>query len=239
MKLPITASLGVLAIAFACTLPIILAQDDGKKAESVKPGINSKFLDPKLNIRDWIGRFEVESREVYHCREEIVKALELKPEMAVADIGAGTGVFMEPFAKAVGKEGKVYAVDISEAFVKGLRERAKKAEFPQVEVVLCKEDSVELDAESIDLAFVCDTYHHFEYPDRTLASIHKALKPDGRLVVIDFERIEGKSRDWIMGHVRAGKEVFTSEIKAAKFEQVKEVKIEDFKENYFLVFKKQ
>ena len=57
-------------------------------------------------------------------------------------------------------------------------------------------------------------------------------------MVIDFERIEGKSRDWIMGHVRAGKEVFSAEIKAAKFALVKEVEIEEFKENYFLVFKK-
>ena len=235
MKLPITASLAALAIA----IPFALAQDAAKKPESVKPGINSKFLDPKLNIRDWIGRFEVESREVYHCREDVVKALDLKPEMAIADIGAGTGLYMEPFANAVGEKGKVYAVDISEAFVKGLKDRAKKSEFSQVEVVLCKEDSVELEPESIDLAFICDTYHHFEYPGATLASIHTALKPGGKLVVIDFERIEGKSREWIMGHVRAGKEVFSAEIKTAKFEQIKEVEIKGFKENYFLIFKKQ
>ncbi len=235
MKLPIIASLAALALA----IPFALAQEtEKKKPESVKPGINSKFLDPKLNIRDWIGRFEVESREVYHCREKIVKELELKPGMAVADIGAGTGLYMEPFAKAVGADGKVYAVDISEGFIKGLRERAKKAKLPQVEVVLCKEDSAELKAESIDLAFVCDSYHHFEYPTSTLDSIHKALKPGGRLVMIDFERIEGVSRDWIMGHVRAGKGVFSAEIKAAKFEKIKEVKLDGLKENYFLIFKK-
>ncbi|MFT5857848.1 MAG: ubiquinone/menaquinone biosynthesis C-methylase UbiE, partial [Verrucomicrobiales bacterium] len=204
----------------------------------VKPGINKNFLDPGLQLRDWIGRFEVESREVYHAREDIIKALELKPGMAVADIGAGTGLYMKPFAKAVGDNGKVYAVDISAAFVKGLKDRAKKAKFPQVEVVLCKEDSVELKPESIDLAFVCDTYHHFEFPTSTLASIHRALKPGGRLVIIDFERIEGTSSEWTMGHVRAGKEVFSAEIKAAKFEQVEEVKLDKLKDNYFLIFKK-
>ncbi|MFT5411137.1 MAG: ubiquinone/menaquinone biosynthesis C-methylase UbiE [Verrucomicrobiales bacterium] len=235
MKLPTTVALAALALA----LPLAFAQDAAtKKQESVKPGINKNFLDPGLQLRDWIGRFEVESREVYHAREDIIKALELKPGMAVADIGAGTGLYMKPFAKAVGDNGKVYAVDISAAFVKGLKDRAKKAKFPQVEVVLCKEDSVELKPESIDLAFVCDTYHHFEFPTSTLASIHRALKPGGRLVIIDFERIEGTSSEWTMGHVRAGKEVFSAEIKAAKFEQVEEVKLDKLKDNYFLIFKK-
>ena len=191
-----------------------------------------------MNVKEWFGRFEVESREVYHCRKDIVSALGLKPGMAVADIGAGTGLFMEPFAKAVGDRGKVYAVDISESFVKGLKRRATELKLSQVEAVLCKEDAVSLKAESIDLAFVCDTYHHFEYPKSTLASIYQALKPGGRLVVIDFERIPGVSRDWILGHVRAGKEVFASEIKSAEFKQIKEVEIDGFKENYCLVFEK-
>ena len=235
MKFPILAPLSALCLA----LPLALAQESKKKPESVKPGINAKYLDPNLKLRDWIGRFEVESREVYHCRHEIVENLGLKPGMAIADIGAGTGLYMGPFAKAVGTEGKVYAVDISEAFVKGLRDRATKAKLPQVEVVLCKEDSVELEAGSIDLAFVCDTYHHFEYPTSTLASIHQALKPGGRLVVIDFERIEGVTREWLMNHVRAGKGVFSAEIKAAGFELSKEVDLEGLKENYFLIFKKK
>jgi ubiquinone/menaquinone biosynthesis C-methylase UbiE len=226
-----------IALATALCVPLLLSEETPKE-KSVKPGINSKFLDPNLDVKEWIGRFEVESREVYNCREDIVQALELKPGMAIADIGAGTGLYLEPFAKAVGDKGKVYAVDISEAFVKALKERSKELKLNQVEVVLCKEDSVSLKKESIDVAFVCDTYHHFEYPASTLASIHEALKPGGRLVVIDFERIPGVSREWTLGHVRAGKEVFTSEIKAANFEPNKEVTIEGFKENYFLVFRK-
>ncbi|MCB1231860.1 MAG: SAM-dependent methyltransferase, partial [Verrucomicrobiae bacterium] len=66
--------------------------------------------------------------------------------------------------------------------------------------------------------------------------IHRALKPGGKLVVIDFERIEGVSSDWIMGHVRAGKEVFRGEIEKTGFELEDEKKL--FKENYFLVFRK-
>ena len=61
--------------------------------------------------------------------------------------------------------------------------------------VVATDRSVELPAASIDLAFICDTYHHFEFPLRTMESLHRALRPGGQVVVIDFERIEGQSSD--------------------------------------------
>ena len=104
--------------------------------------------------------------------------------------------------------------------------------------MVCAENSISLPANSVDLVFLCDTYHHFEFPKTSLASIDKALRPGGRLVLIDFERIEGKSRKWLMGHVRAGKEIFRAEIQDAGFRLVEDKQIEGFKENYFLVFTK-
>jgi hypothetical protein len=92
--------------------------------------------------------------------------------------------------------------------------------------------------ESIDFAFICDTYHHFEYPMGTMHSLVKALKKGGTLVVIDFERIEGQSSKWLLGHVRAGKEVFRKEIEDAGLTFVEEIKVDGFKENYFLRFRK-
>jgi ubiquinone/menaquinone biosynthesis C-methylase UbiE len=91
---------------------------------------------------------------------------------------------------------------------------------------------------SVDLVFVCDTYHHFEYPAKTLASIRRALRPGGNLIVIDFDRIEGKSRDWLLGHVRADKATFQHEIETAGFELIEEVEVREFEENYFLKFAK-
>jgi predicted methyltransferase len=88
------------------------------------------------------------------------------------------------------------------------------------------------------VAFVCDTYHHFEYPRSTLATIHQSLKPGGALIVIDFERIPGKSREFTLNHVRAGKDVFQSEIESAGFKMVEEVEIPGFEENHFLRFRK-
>jgi predicted methyltransferase len=96
---------------------------------------------------------------------------------------------------------------------------------------------VDLPLNSVDLAFVCDTYHHFEFPERTLASLYRAIKPGGRLVVVDFIRVPGKSSDWIRNHVRAGQEVVEKEIAAAGFEKTDEVK-DLLKENYLVVFTK-
>jgi predicted methyltransferase len=96
-----------------------------------------------------------------------------------------------------------------------------------------------LPAASLDLAFVCDTYHHFAYPEKSLASIHRALKPQGALIVIDFEREVGKSREWVLQHVRAGKDVFTEEILRSGFEMEAEVPIEGFHENYLVRFVKR
>lgn len=87
---------------------------------------------------------------------------------------------------------------------------------------------------TVDVAFVCDTYHHFEYPQSTLASIHEALKPGRTLIFIDFERIPGKSREFILNHVRADKEIFRGEIQSAGFELMNEIDIPGLEENYFL-----
>ena len=155
--------------------------------------------------------------------------------MVVADVGAGTGLFTRLLAKAVGPDGQVFAVDIAPKFLEHVQKTSREAGLRNVTPVLCNPDSVDLPANSIDLAFVCDTYHHFEFPERTLASLHRAIKPGGRLVVVDFVRVPGKSSDWVLGHVRAGQEVVEKEITAAGFEKTGEVK-DLLKENYLVVF---
>ena len=205
---------------------------------SVKPGINDKFLDPKLNVEEWTKKFETESREIFQQREKIAAAAGLKSGMVMADIGAGTGLFTLHFAQAVGEKGKVYAVEIAKNFLEHIKARASKASASNVQTILCTERSVELPEASIDLAFICDVYHHFEFPSASLATLHKALKPGGELVLIDFKRIPGESSDFIMGHVRAGQEVFEAEVIAAGFEKVDEVK-DLLKENYFVKFRRK
>jgi len=142
------------------------------------------------------------------------------------------------FSNAVGDQGNVFAVDISARFIEHINKESTSKKINNITGVLCAENSVNLPRDSVDLVFICDTYHHFEYPKSTLASIHRALKDDGHMVVIDFERIEGKTKKWTMGHVRAGKEVFQAEIENAGFTLVAQDEVEGLQENYFLKFRK-
>jgi predicted methyltransferase len=203
--------------------------------KSVKPGINDPFKNP--SVKDYSKKFEVESREVFAKRKEIVAACKLKPGLVVADVGAGTGLFTRLFAVDVGEKGKVFAVDIAENFLDHIKKTCAEARITNVETVKCTATSAELPEDSVDVVFICDTYHHFEFPIRTMAGIHKALKPGGRVIVIDFHRIKGKSSDFVMGHVRAGQEVFVKEIEESGFRKVHEEK-ELLEENYFVVFEK-
>jgi predicted methyltransferase len=203
--------------------------------KSVKPGINDPFKNP--DVAKYAKTFEGESREVFAQREKIVAACKLKPGMVVADVGAGTGLFTRLFAPAVGPKGKVIAVDISEKFLEHVARTCKEAKITNVETLKCTDTSAELPANSVDLVYICDTYHHFEYPLRTMTSIHKALKSDGRVVIVDFHRIPGKSSDWVLGHVRAGQEVVIREVEEAGFKKIHEEK-DLLKENYLLVFEK-
>lgn len=212
---------------------------EGIKPTIVKPGINAGFLDPNLDVQEWIDRFEVESREVFHARAEIMRQLDLQPGQRIADVGAGTGFFTLLMAEAIGDKGWAYAIDISPRFVEHLVKQFDGRSVSNVTTVMCDDDSICLPPASINVAFICDVYHHFEYPNETMKSIHSALTEGGRVVLIDFERIPGVSREWTIGHVRAGKQTFSDEIQAAGFELTGERKIPGFKENYYLEFRKQ
>lgn len=206
------------------------------ETQSVKPGINDEFLKPDLNPRQWVERFEKEGREVFDYRWEIVAAAKLKPGAAVADVGAGTGLFTFLFADAVGAQGKVYAVDISPVLLAHLKGRAQEGGYRQVETVMGADKSAKLPAGSVDRVFLCDTYHHFEFPKHMLASLHQTLRRNGELLLVEFKRIPGVSSDWMLTHVRAGQEVFEAEIIAAGFEKVGEPVA--LKDNYVTRFRK-
>ena len=231
-----TSRLGLLCLALACSSP---AQAPSTANEaSVRPGINETFLAEDLDVERFVEIFEGESREVFVQRERIVEALAVSSGMTLADIGAGTGLFLPVLDRKVGPAGRVYAVDISPKFLEHLRERAEREDLARVDVVKALEDSVALPAASVDLAFVCDTYHHFEYPRSTLDSLYAAIRPGGFLVVVDFERVPGETLDWVLEHVRAGKEVFRREIESAGFRFEREVTVEGLKENYVLRFRR-
>ena len=146
--------------------------------KSVNPGINKTYEHP--DVPESIQRFESNGRDVFDHRQEIVAALELKPGMTVADIGAGTGLFTRMISPAVGVIGKVYAVDIAKEFVDHIEKTAHEQKMENIVGVVCKQDSTELPPNSVDLVFICDVYHHFEFPQRTLLSIYQRSSPRGK-----------------------------------------------------------
>jgi ubiquinone/menaquinone biosynthesis C-methylase UbiE len=234
----------LVAIAFVCfpaRIAMIACAEEPAGSQTPAPyaaEMNKKFAAPDADIQEFVKRFENEARDVYLKRNDITSAVGLRPGDAVADIGAGTGLFTQLFAERVGPKGTVYAVDIGPAFVKYITEQAKKQGHEQViKTVLNTQDSAELPADSIDVAFICDTYHHFEHPDKMLASIHRALRPGGRLIIIDFDLRED-SNDSIKQRARASKDIYIKEITSAGFEQVDVKNAPPIKDNFYAEFRR-
>lgn len=116
----------------------------------------------------------------------VLAALELKPGMAVADIGAGTGYYSWRMAQRVGARGTVYAVDIQPEMLGMLERDMARRGVTNVKATLGTTADPRLPAEALDLVLLVDVYHEFEHPYEMLAAIVHALKPGGRLVFVEF-----------------------------------------------------
>lgn len=186
----------------------------------VETDVNDDYVE-QTNPKRWQAQFEREGREVFDRQAEILAALELREGLAVADVGAGTGLFTLALAERVGPEGKVYAVDVQAYFLDHIGQKARKAELHNVTLVRADQASAKLPEGSVDLVLMCDSYHHVEQPAAYLASLKAALRPGGRLVVVDYIAIEGKSEAWMLDHVRATPTEFRAEIESAGFRFVR------------------
>ena len=136
---------------------------------------------------DWIDRLERPDRLAGLKIEEVVERLALKPGMVVADIGAGSGVFIGPFSKAVGASGKVYAVDIEQGLLDHINERAREERLSNVRTVLGKFEDPSIPAKDVDMAFIHDVLHHIEKREAYLKALATYIKPGGMLTIIDMD----------------------------------------------------
>lgn len=216
----------LLALLLTATAPLPAEE------QNVAPGINRHY--ENTDYDEWVGVFESSGREVYDQRHRIVDALNLKPGMHVADVGAGTGLFTFLFARKVGTKGKVFAVDISDNFVRNIIKRGEKQGLRNIEGVVNTQKDTRLQSGSVELVFMSDTYHHFEYPQAMLHSIRQALTPGGRMVIVDFRKQQGVSSGWVMSHVRADRQTVIKEVEAAGFRLIEEPGL--LQENYCLIF---
>lgn len=185
-----------------------------------RPGPNDAYLDPRMSAEDWRALFESDNREIYKERALIIEIAAPKPGMAVLDVGAGTGLFSMMLSDAVRPGGRVYAEEVLPKFSRFIAERAEHEHRDNVVSVMGTATEVGVPPESVDLAFACDVYHHFDQPAEMLASIRRALRPGGELFLVDFSREQGQSPEWILDHVRAGETEVTGEIERAGFKLV-------------------
>ena len=138
--------------------------------------------------KDWESRFDDPKRDAWQKPHRVIELLKIEPGMLVADIGAGTGYFLPHLSLAVGKKGKVLAVDIEDDMVWHMRERAKRDGLDNVTAQKAEPTAPGLEAASLDRIIIVNTWHHI--PDRRDYSkkIGKALKEGGMVAIIDYTK---------------------------------------------------
>jgi ubiquinone/menaquinone biosynthesis C-methylase UbiE len=143
--------------------------------------------------------------------------------MTVADVGTGIGYMLPYLSRAVGPTGKVIAEDIFDDFLEGARQRSQTARLANVAFVKGTVTDPNLPEAQLDVVLALDVYHHFDYPDKMLAAIYKALKPAGRLAVVEYyKRPEAMPNGRAMTHIRLDMPDVIKEIEANRFHLVME-----------------
>ena len=182
-------------LAFACAagagLPALAQNESARYTASRRSadGIGKRYMGREISgVMGWQGAawLEREEREREERADLLLRELGLRPGMAVADVGAGTGYYARRIAPLVGSGGVVYAVDVQPEMIKMLDDLAKKANLTNIKPVLCAVDNVQLPAASIDLAIMVDMYHELEFPFEVMESVVRALKPGGRAVYVEY-----------------------------------------------------
>jgi ubiquinone/menaquinone biosynthesis C-methylase UbiE len=131
----------------------------------------------------WLTR---DNREQEENGRALHAALNLKPGQVVCDMGCGNGYHTFKLSRKVGPEGRVLAVDIQPEMLHLLSERAKRSKLDNIELIQGSVVDPHLPEGELDLILLVDVYHEFSHPEQMLAAMRKSLKPDGRLVLVEF-----------------------------------------------------
>ena len=153
--------------------------------------VSGRIFAPVMGVggAGWLERPEREDEE---APSKALDALDLKPGMIVADIGAGSGYYSARIAKRVGSSGRVYATDIQPGMIALLDRRIKSEGLTNVTTVLGGMDDPKLAPQSIDLAIMVDVYHELQEPQIFLQRLKATFKPGGRLVLLEFRKEDPK-----------------------------------------------
>lgn len=177
-------------------------------------------------------------REQRQKPQDIVRAMGLRPGMTVADVGTGIGYMLPLLSHAVGVVGQVIAEDIFDDYLAAAKIRATNQQLTNVTFVKGTDKDPSLPEGAVDEVLVLDAYHHFDYPQEMLAGIHKALKPNGKLVIVEYYKtFAAMPNGDAVNHIRLNKPDVIKEIEANHFRLVSErEQIQD--SQYMLILEK-
>ena len=176
-------------LCWALAGPVQAAGGAYQKVPPSPDGTGKAYMGREIaQVMGWQGAawLEREEREKEERGDLLLRELALKPGQDVADIGAGTGYYTRRMAPLVDPRGTVYAVDVQPEMLKMLEDGARRAGLTNVKPVRGSDTRVNLPDASIDLAILVDVYHELEFPQEVTASIVRALRPGGRLVLVEY-----------------------------------------------------
>lgn len=215
----------LLFLAIACFLLLTTALAAQEHQDHRRPA----------DIKQYLEHLDSEERDQYQKPRQVIDALNLKPGLTVADLGSGSGYFTRRFIEAVTETGKVYAVDVEPEMLKYVEEsvvhmhRSYTAEF-----ILARPDSPKLPYDSIDLLFVCNTYHHLEERTKYFSDTKSSLKSGGRVAIIDFYHDDRSGNLGFPKHHLVPRETVIAELTIAGYRLVREYTF--LPRQYFLEF---
>jgi len=221
-----TRTLTIWGMALAGCLAAQVAQqaNSGYQTEAQRKALAKTLADP--------------SREGTQKPGQLVVSMGLQPGMTVADVGTGVGYMLPYLSKRVGPAGHVVAEDIFDDFLSAARQTAENAHLANVTFVKGVETDPNLPEGQLDMELVLDAYHHFDYPEKMLAALHKALRPDGKLVIVEYYKRESAMPNGrALTHIRLDMPDVIKEVEANHFHLIME---KEHVENvqYMLVLKK-
>lgn len=187
-----------LLMILSCTMALFYAMDSRVAAQSPpKDEVQEKGPPPALDVymgrriaqtmhyagAEWLIR---DTREREERCSLLLANLPLKTGMTVCDMGCGNGFYSLPIAQAIGKRGRVLAVDIQVEMLNMLRERMESESIENITPILGSMYDPRLPENSVDLVLLVDVYHEFSHPEQMLAAMRRSLKPDGKIVLVEY-----------------------------------------------------
>lgn len=169
---------------------LVVGMSAAVAAQSQHP-VTGRVIAPVMSVEGhrWLDRSE---REAEEAPTKAIEALEIRPGMVVADVGAGSGYYTIRLARQVGATGRVFATDVQRGMLDLIEQRTAREQLTNVTTVLGTADNPSLPAHSLDLVLMVDVYHELQSPQTFMRRLRDTLKPDGRLVLLEFRKEDPK-----------------------------------------------